>query len=560
MATVSNALPLISRRGLIGATCLLTSALMAGCAQGGAPAGDAENLEGFLSIGVLRPVSLDPFALVGTSAEQIASQIFEPLVRFDYTTGELVGAAAERFDISEDARTFTFHLRERVFNDGSAVTARDFKRAWERLVSPASAAAAELGASPNAYRLAFVEGYDALAAGDVSALSGVSCPDERTLEIHLVESYADFASVLAHPSLAAVPASAEEDVAAFGSSPIGAGPFRMEGSWGKNSTAVRLTRFDGYTGDAPVLAGARFQVFSDTVSAYQEFLTGSLDMAACPVDELEGAIARYGRAADGLTVGPGAHLVQAPDLATSYLALNVAAAPLDNADVRRALSLAVDRQGLVGRVYRDTHLVADGIVPPFVSGYRDAAWPYTVCDPARARELLDAAYPANDEGVRGEPFSLIYTGRGGNENVIEQIVEDLAAVGIECEPEELEEQVFYERVRSGDYQIARLDVVTERPVTESVLFPLFHSRCRGGSNVSGFASEEVDSLIDQARTARDDISREALLAEADTLIGEEAPVIPLTYPMHAFACTAKANGLVIDPAGVPRLAEIPPEE
>lgn len=560
MATVSNALPLISRRGLIGATCLLTSALMAGCAQDGAPAGDAENLEGILSIGVLRPVSLDPFALVGTSAEQVASQVFEPLVRFDYTTGELVGAAAERFDISEDARTFTFHLRERVFHDGSAVTARDFKRAWERLVSPASAAAAELGASPNAYRLSLVEGYDALAVGSASALSGVSCPDERTLEIHLVESYADFASVLAHPSLVAVPASAEEDVAAFGSSPIGAGPFRMEGSWGKNSTAVRLTRFEDYTGEVPELAGARFQVFSDTVSAYQEFLTGSLDMAACPVDELEGAIARYGRAADGLTVGPGAHLVQAPDLATSYLALNVAAAPLDNADVRRALSLAVDRQGLVGRVYRDTHLVADGIVPPFVSGYRDAAWPYTVCDPARARELLDAAYPANDEGVRGEPFSLIYTGRGGNENVIEQIVEDLAAVGIECEPEELEEQVFYERVRSGDYQIARLDVVTERPVTESVLFPLFHSRCRGGSNVSGFASEEVDSLIDQARTARDDISREALLAEADTLIGEETPVIPLTYPMHAFACTAKANGLVIDPARVPRLAEIPPEE
>ena len=560
MATVSNALPLISRRGLIGATCLLTSALMAGCAQDGAPAGDAENLEGILSVGILRPVSLDPFALVGTSAEQIASQIFEPLVRFDYTTGELVGAAAERFDISEDARTFTFHLRERVFHDGGAVTARDFKRAWERLVNPASAASAELGASPNAYRLAVVEGYDALAAGDVSALSGVSCPDERTLEVHLVEPYADFASVLAHPSLAAVPASAEEDVAAFGSSPIGAGPFRMEGSWGKNSTAVRLTRFDGYTGDAPVLAGARFQVFSDTVSAYQEFLTGSLDMAACPVDELEGAIARYGRAADGLTVGPGAHLVQAPDLATSYLALNVAAAPFDNADVRRALSLAVDRQGLVGRVYRDTHLVADGIVPPFVSGYRDAAWPYTVYDPARARELLDAAYPANDEGVRGEPFSLIYTGGGGNENAIEQIVEDFAAVGIECEPEELEEQVFYERVRSGDYQIARLDVVTERPVTESVLFPLFHSRCRGGSNVSGFASEEVDSLIDQARAARDDASREALLAEADTLIGEEAPIIPLTYPMHAFACTAKANGLVIDPAGVPRLAEIPPEE
>ena len=560
MATVSNMLPLISRRGLIGATCLLTSALIAGCAQGGAPAGDAENLEGILSIGIPRPVSLDPFALVGTSAEQVASQVFEPPVRFDYITGELVGAAAERFDVSDDARTFTFHLRERVFHDGSAVTARDFKRAWERLVNPASAATAELGASPNAYRLALVEGYDALAAGDASALSGVSCPDERTLEIHLVESYADFASVLAHPSLAAVPASAEEDVAAFGSSPIGAGPFRMEGSWGKNSTAVRLTRFDGYTGDAPVLAGARFQVFSDTVSAYQEFLTGSLDMAACPVDELEGAIARYGRAADGLTVGPGAHLVQAPDLATSYLALNVAAAPFDNADVRRALSLAVDRQGLVGRVYRDTHLAADGIVPPFVFGYRDAAWPYTVYDPARARELLDAAYPANDEGVRGEPLGLIYTGEGGNENVIEQIVEDLAAVGIECEPEELEEQVFFERVRSGDYQIARLDAVTERPVAESVLFPLFHSRSRGGSNVSGFASEEVDSLIDQARAARDDASREALLAEADTLIGEEAPIIPLTYPMHAFACTAKANGLVIDPAGVPRLAEIPPEE
>lgn len=539
----------ISRRGLIGATALVAAALAAGCTVPGAEdaASEAEARE--LAVGITRPWALDPFEVEGTAAEAVASLLFEPLVRYDYAAAELVGAAAWRFEVSDDALTCTFHLREQTFHTGEPVTAADFKRSWERLIDPRGAAVQALGTSPNAYRLALVQGYAELAAGDAVELSGVACPDDATLVVALTEPYAEFAHILAHPSLAAVPASADADIAAFGSSPQGAGPYAMEGSWGENSTAIRLARYEGYAAADEALPSVRFVLYPSVASAYQEFLTGTLDVAACPVDELEGAIARYGVASDGLTVAAGQRLVESARLAVSYLALNTSAAPLDDPAVRRALSLAIDREGLVRRVYRDMHLPASGIVPPRVEGYREGAWPYALNDTRQAEALLDGVRPRDEEGSRGETLSLIFAGRGGHDNAMDEIAAAWEDLGFSCEPEELEEQDFRERVRTGNFQVARLDAVSDRPTAESFLFPLFHSRSAGGGNVTGYASEEVDNLLNQARAVTGDSERMSALEQADELVAADAPVIPLTYPLQVIAAGEAADGLIIDPQG-----------
>lgn len=549
--------PFISRRGFVAAAALAAVGTLGACTRGSEGADTGSVPEGVLCAGIARPGALDPYLIRGAAAEQVAFQLFDPLTQCDFAARELAGSAAYRFEASDDARTFTFHLRARTFHDGEAVTAGHFKRSWERLVSPDSAAFAAYGTSPNAYRLSLVEGYEALAAGETRTLSGVACPDDDTLVVTLVEPYADFPHILSHPSLAAVPDAAEDDLAAFDSNPIGAGPFAMERSWGKNSTDIRLTRYEGYAAGSSAVTGVRFMLFSDEASAYQEFLTGSLDVASCPVDELEGALARYGRSADGITAKAGARLVQSSDLATSYLALNCATAPFDVADVRRAVSLAIDRQSLVDRVYRDMHRVADGIVPPQVFGYREGAWAYVTHDPSQARSLLDEVLPADAQGRRSDPVSLLYQARGGHENAIDQIVDNLGDIGIEVEPVEVEAETFFERLRSGNYQMARLDAVTDRPTLESILFPLFHTRSQGGSNVSAYGREEVDALIDQARSETDADARATLLQQAESLVAEDMPVVPLTYPTHAVTCSPAADGLVIDPEGMMRFTEVP---
>ncbi|HIU04432.1 MAG TPA: ABC transporter substrate-binding protein, partial [Candidatus Coprousia avicola] len=209
----------------------------------------------------------------------------------------------------------------------------------------------------------------------------------------------------------------------------------------------------------------------------------------------------------------------------------------------------IDREGLARRVYRDMHLPASGIVPPRVEGYREGAWPYALNDPRQAEALLDGVLPRDEEGSRGETLSLIFAGRGGHDNAMDEIAAAWEDLGFSCELEELEEQDFRERVRTGNFQVARLDAVSDRPTTESFLFPLFHSRSAGGGNVTGFASEEVDNLLNQARAVTGDSERMSALEQADELVAADAPVIPLTYPLQVIAAGEAADGLIIDPQG-----------
>lgn len=549
-----NFAPLVSRRALVGgALGAGVLAALSGCSAPGSSADGSAADESF-GVAILRPKSIDPFLASDEAGLQIVRQVFEPLTGFDYETGELVGRAAQRFEVSDDALTITFYLRNRMFHSGEPVTAASFKHAWERLLNPSSAASAAYGVSPHAYLLALVAGAAELRAGEADGLSGVSCPDDRTLVVTLTEPYADFPYVAAHLALSPVPEAAEADVAAFGSAPVGNGPFMLDGSWGKNSAAIKLKRYDDYAGTVPAIERVRFPFESDTASGFQDFLTGAVDVASCPVDELEGAGARYGRAVDGLVAGPGEHLVYAADLATSYLVCNTAVAPCNNADFRRALSLAFDRTGLCERIYREMHLAADSIVPPVVPGYREGAWVYTAHDPARAEELLDGLYPLLDSDERAVAVSIIYAARGGSESAMEELAEQLKAVGMPCEVEGLEYDVFYDRLAAGDFTLARLDVQTEEPTLESILFPLFHTRSLGGANVSGYTNEEASALMTEARAIKDAGHRMALLQQAEDLIAEDMPVIPLTYPAHAVATSNRVEALVVEPTGALDLA------
>ena len=137
---------------------------------------------------------------------------------------------------------------------------------------------------------------------------------------------------------------------------------------------------------------------------------------------------------------------------------------------------------------------------------------------------------------------------------MEELAEQLKAVGVPCEVEGLEYDVFYDRLAAGDFTLARLDVQTEEPTLESILFPLFHTRSLGGANVSGYTNEEASALMTEARATKDAGHRMALLQQAEDLIAEDMPVIPLTYPAHAVATSNRVEALVVEPTGALDLA------
>lgn len=542
----------LSRRGLLsGMLALCSAAVLGGCSSGSQGTSAGENIEGMLRVAMGRPVHLDPAYARETSELAVVSQLFEPLCSYDFVNDTLVCRAAESFEMSDDARQLTFHLRAATFHDGTAVRAIDFRRAWERMLNPKSASLTVHGTAPHAYRLALIEGFDEIRSGATSSLAGVSCPDDRTLVVNLSRSYADFAYVLAHPALAPVPHAADDDPEAFDAFPQGNGAYALDGAWSPKRSVLSLAAYEGYWAGEPAISRVRFLAYDDLTEAYADFLSGSVDLCACPVDELEHA-QRLGVAEDGLTMGEDGRLLVDTQLTCSYLVCNCAQPPFDNADVRRALSLAIDRDALCRTVYRDLALPADDIVPPHVRGYRAGAWADTAFDPQRAADLAGMLYP--DEEDR-PTITCSYYSNGGHEKALEFVVQACAALGLEVELEELDFDELHEHLAQGAFQLARVDVIADAPVMDSVLFPLFSSSCVGGTNYSGFSSAEVDALFEQARATVNVADRMAMLQEADDMVARELPVIPLTYAQRAVVGSDRIEHLVVDPGGAAQVED-----
>lgn len=502
-----------------------------------------------LAICLTDPVAIDPYNAVSESALAVVWQLFDALTFYDFSTEELSGLAAERWEMSEDARTFTFHIRPATFHNGDAVTAADFKRAWERIVSPASAASTNGGPSDLAGMLSLIEGYEELREGSAQELSGVTCPDSSTLRVALRTPYADLPYVLAHPALGPVPQLAEDDPITFAQQPVGNGPYRMVSAWEPGKGTIDLARFDDYPLATATLGTVRIEIAKDIEEAYQLFQTGDVDVCRCPVREASSVSRSYGRPEDESVMVRGNRFVCTAGLATSMLACNCTSAPLNNANVRRAISLAIDREYLADTLYRETRLPADGIVPPAVKGYREAAWPYAFFDRDRAEELLDEVSPRGEDDLRDITLRLAFNADGGHREVIEAVVENLADVGITCELQDVDLDTLHKIVEERDFDLVRLDWATDAPCMDGVLFPLFFSASAPSANASGYRNEDVDERLARARTEESEEARLSLYEDVDTAVGRDCPVIPLMFQATPYVGSDRIEELAVYPQG-----------
>ena len=502
-----------------------------------------------LSVCLTTPRCLDPYNAYDDSSLTVVWQLFDALTSYDFETGELSCLAAERYEMADDARAFTFRLRDASFHNGDPVTAYDFKRAWERIVSPASAAAQAGGPSTLASMLSIIQGYSELHAGEAQELSGVTCPDSSTIHIALRTPYADLPYVLAHPALGPVPACAEEDAETFARQPIGNGPFVMNDPWDGKASTLELSRFDDYALTPATIAAVRFEIAADTEQGFQFYQTGDVDVCRCPVREASGASSSFGRPQDGRMLARDNRFVCRPGLAVSMLAYNCDRAPFSSVSVRRALSLAIDRDFLANTLYRKTRIAADGVVMPTVKGYREAAWPYAMFDRDEARALLDDAIPLDEGGERSLSIKLLFNADGGHEEVMEAIAENLEDVGISCELEKVDLDTLRERVAARDFDLVRVDWTTDAPTLDGVLFPLFFSASDTSTNVSGYRSDAVDEELARARAESSTATRVAILQGVDDVVGRDCPVIPLMFQATAYVGSERIEALAVDPQG-----------
>ena len=533
---------------------------------------------------VVDPVSIDPRFIVDDEGELIVDALFDPLVRID-DDGGVVPAAAERWEVLEDGATFVFHLRDATFHDGTAVTAEDFKRTFDRIADASAQPPSFL-----AFLLADVVGIGA--AQEVGgALEGVAVEDERTLRIELTSPQPAFLATLSDPSLVPTPPLADEDLEAFGNEPIGNGPFAMAGPR-EPGAFLRLVRFEEHYSPA-LLDEVLFTLYDpneDEETQWDDLLDGQLQVAQLTPARRDEAVEVFGRSSDGYT-GPGVlDGVRSPVYLYGF---DTTRPPFDDARLRRAISLAIDRERLATEATDGTRLPATSLVPPGIPGAQPGACEACAHDPAAARALLDevvrdlvaADEPADDEQAGDEPaddeaagdeqgeeqdgevelppaaevigpVTLTYNRGTFHGAIAEQLTAEIAEVlELEVDFQGQELAPFIQGVRRGDVRVFRLGWDVTEPTPAAYLYPLFHSSQVGLDNLTRFEDAEVDELLDAARASDQDRERLGLLREAELRILDELPAIPLLWYQHDVVVRPEVQDLVYTPLGRFRLSE-----
>jgi oligopeptide transport system substrate-binding protein len=527
---------MMSRRGVL-LPCL--GLLLASCGrQASAPSGAAPPVLRFGNGS--EPKDLDPGTQASLAEFNVEGMLFEGLVSLADDGFSRLPGVAERWDVSPDGLTYTFHLRaDARWSDGTPVTADDFAFSFRRVFIPSLAAA-------NA-----VEGYIIVGAQEIAngqdAKLGVEAPDPRTFIIHLKYRAPYLIDYIATTPFLPVERSLVERLggAAQFDAPwtkpgtmVSNGPYVLK-EWRSNQQIVVVK--NPYYWDAAHIRVNEIHVYptDDMESEERSFRAGQIDVTySLPTNKLAVYAAQ-----------DHSPLHVAPDLGTEYLDLNTAVAPLNDVRVRRALGLALDREHLIPQVLHEGGTAAHSLTRPGTGGYFPP--PCVDFDLPEARRLLAAAgYPA---GRGFPPLSLTYS-TSHVSNLPEAIQEVWRRdLGIQVTLEGQEGKTTLDRLYAKNYQLALASYSYEVNAAETMLLIQLSD---SNWNYTNWKSPAFDAAYRAAGDAVDDAGRRACFDRMETILREEAPLLPLYYYNRTRLISPRVRGWKDNNAGVIRWANL----
>jgi oligopeptide transport system substrate-binding protein len=476
------------------------------------------------------PKTLDPTRNGDLIAGYIINHCYEGLLRD--RDGKLVPGIAESWDVSEDGKTYTFHLRDAKWSDGKPLTARDFEYSWKRVLDPEVA-------SGYAYIFYFIKNGEARYNGNAKPEDiGVTAKDDRTLVVELENPAPFFLQLAAFMAYMPVRSDiVEKDPEKWALSVktyIGNGPYVLKeyGAAGLvmeknpnywNASGVRLPRIES-------------SFINEASTEMAAFENGDLNILEnFPSAEMPRLMKTKG-------------FVAFPQIATYFYTVNTEKKPLDDPRVRKALALAVDRKALVEKVLQGVdipaiNVVAQGLLDSTGKDFSKNAGNFGM-DPAgnakagEARKLLEeAGFP----GGKGFPeLTLLYNTSESHKQQAEAVQEMWRReLGISVKLMNQEWQVFLESRKSGNYDIARGHWWGD--YADPMTFLDMFTR-NSGSNWPRWKSAEYDRLIAQSML-QSGTERDASMYKANALFMNDMPVIPLFYPTDDFVIPENIKGV-----------------
>ena len=494
-----------------------TSGSTAGSTAGGT------NTAGFTVQYGSNPETLDPALNSAIDASNTIITIFEPLLLIN-ENNEVVGGQAESWEVSEDGLTWTFTMRDGLkWSDGTDLTAKDFEYSFKRMANPDTAA-------PYAETcLGMIDGFDAAQAGDPDALNVKASDDGKTLTIVLSYPCSYFDKMAAFAAMSPVQqATVEANGDSWCTSAdtfVSNGPYMIT-DWTPSERIV-LSKNPNYVGgwDSSKIVSDTITLLllEDSSASFAAYNSGEAVLIKdVPTDEIPSLT----KAEDG-----GDFYVDTI-LGTYYVSLNLQRDAFQDAKVRKALSLAIDRDYVANTIMQGTYTTADSIVGPGIvdeSGYfhDNGNAPYISADYeanlAEAKKLLEEAGYPNGEGYPTIEYST--NDAGYHVPLAEYLQQAWGDLGITLTINKMEWSSFTPARRAGEYDVARNGWVMDYNDPSNML-DLFCTS--NGNNDGKYANPDFDAAIDASRVA-DSAEHFAQLHKAEDILMEDMGCLPIAY-------------------------------
>ena len=517
---------------------------------GAAPTSNTGNLaaEQILNVDIQgEPPTLDPNKAQDSNSLTVLRALHRPLVYIDPKTLEPVPALAESWEISDDAKTLTFTLRDAQYSNGDPIVAGDLVYSWRRLVDPRTAA-------PYSYVMTEVEGADdllALAGADplpadaeIDAMLdklGVEAPDDKTFIVHLRTPATYFLSAMTLWVGVPIQESWITSPDAFeGGNYVSSGPFQLT-TWNHNSEIVLTPNPNWYGEVKPVLTEIHMSMSPEPAQAMAAYEAGEIDMILpVPSEDIE-------RVKADPVLGP--EYSEPPGLNITYYTFNNGtdpsgegtlarcqdpkACPTTNKNFRIALTQAIDKEAFKLATFANTGVVTCTMIMPGLPGATPDYCPYPY-DLASAQEHMATALQELGYASAADIPPLRFgfnTGAGHEPRVafLAQAWEE--AFGLKTDQIGSEFGVFLTQRTAGEYDLARNGWGADYPHANNQIAGLF--TCGGGNNDDQYCNPEVDDLIEQAASEQDPAAQQTLYEQANKIISDDAAALFLRYGVNS---------------------------
>jgi len=512
---------------------LLLGSLLVGC-QCGQGVSTPPTGEGVLNLYDVDPLTLDPAAAGDITSAEYIMQIFGGLVRLGDNL-EPAPDIAERWQVSNGGQTYTFYLRQDVkFHDGREVKAEDFKYSWERACNP------QTKSLTAATYLGDIIGVREVLAGKAKEISGVKVIDDYTLEVTIDAPKAYFLSKLTYPTAFVVDRANVESGGEWWRRPNGTGPFRLK-QWEEGKQLV-LERNELYYGELAKVNSVVFYLWGGVPMNMYE--TGEIDVTGVGISYIEKVTDEAAPFYQDLRV--------TPELSFAYIGFDTTKPPFDDVNIRRAFSLAIDKDKLVSLVFKGMAQRADGILPPGMPGYNEGLSGLSF-DVGKAKELI--ASSKYGDVSRLPPITITTAGWGG------LISQDLEAIvyqwrqnlGVEVKVRQLEPERFPYLKEEKD-EMFYTGWVADYPHPQDFLDVLFYTGA--DYNYGGYSNPEIDALLDRAGVEQNSELSLALYQQAEQKLVADAACLPIYFGQSYILVKPYIKGYNPSPLGFARLNEV----